>query len=103
VEILFEVSSSTTGSEERKQSAPEQDRRSYHRAPWPSGEATTDHCRCDKREAHNRDRHDEKQKPKTAGCNRHVDNALCSDYREDNQDEGTYALVPGRAAEDQPP
>jgi hypothetical protein len=103
VEILFEVSSSTTGSEKRKQSASEHDRGSYHRAPLPCGEAATDYCRCDKREAHSGYRHDVKQKSKTAGGNRHVDNALCQDYCEDDQDKGNDALEPGCAAEDQPP
>ena len=101
MEIVLEVSTSASGSEERKHSARKQDHRSYHRAPRGRGEATTDRCRCDKGEAHNRDRQNEKKKPHTAGCNRHVDNTLVPTLR-GRLDEGTYALVYQVGAEEQP-
>src|SRR5262249_42016724 len=99
VKILSEVSRCATRSDEHKQSASHHDRPSYHGPPRACREPTTDRCRCNKCEAHNRNRQDVKQKSETAGRNRHVDNAFCPYYREDNQDEGGYSLVPRRATE----
>ena len=103
MQVVVETGGEATGPEERPPSTREQDGRDHRHAPQSVRETTSGHRPCHEGEAHDRDRQHGEQHPHGPRRNRHVNEALCGEQRDDHQADGAQALGPSRTAKEQPP